>query len=179
MKIYTNFYRLLIKIWASSDNFFAFLSLLSIFLLCTRWGYPCLAWVDQPAPPPPLASPHLNLRGLVFNFKFKVSVADFFSRTKSFIDIEDNRTFDYFLCGPSNPFVLSNDPRTRIRLLWPADPFEKPFLEICETRQNRRHSPKCFARTRQTRERQVLRKFGEFSECRLDRFIHIKCVIWA
>ena len=23
-------------------------------ILCkTRWGYPCLAWVDQPAPPPP------------------------------------------------------------------------------------------------------------------------------
>jgi hypothetical protein len=47
-----------------------------------------------PPPPSPSASPHLNLRGLVFNFKFKVSVAlffavaDFFSRTKSFIDIE-------------------------------------------------------------------------------------------
>jgi hypothetical protein len=30
---------------------------------------------SPPPPPPPSASPHLNLRGLVFNFKFKVSVA--------------------------------------------------------------------------------------------------------
>ncbi len=49
---------------------------IAILLYYTRWGYPCLAWVDQSAPaPPPSASPHLNLRGLVFNFKFKVSVA--------------------------------------------------------------------------------------------------------
>ncbi len=47
-------------------------------------------------PPPPSASPHLNLRGLVFNFfkksfcgSFSFSVADFLSRTKSFKDIED------------------------------------------------------------------------------------------
>ncbi len=45
-----------------------------------------------------------------------------------------------------------------------------------------------FARTRQTRERQVwqllhqfseLSEFGEFSKCRLDRFMHIKYVICA
>jgi hypothetical protein len=52
----------------------------------------------SPPPPLPSASPHLNFRGLVFNFKFKVSVAlsffllrIFFSRTKSFIDIEDKQ----------------------------------------------------------------------------------------
>jgi len=61
-------------------------------LFNTRWGYPCLAWVDQPPPPFPVSQPafkfkrfvdliksiccsffflfwqHLNLRGLVFNF---------------------------------------------------------------------------------------------------------------
>ncbi len=53
------------------------------------------------------------------------------------------------------------------------------------TRYIRRHSPNYFARTRQTRERQVWQllhefsEFGEFSECRLDRFIHIKYVICA
>jgi hypothetical protein len=54
---------------------------------------------------------------------------------------------------------------------------------VARTRQTPRHSPSPFARTRQTRERrvwQVLRKFsesgesGEFGECRLDHFIHIK-----
>jgi hypothetical protein len=56
---------------------------------------PCMGRPARP-PPPPSVSPHLNLRGLVFNFKFKVSVAlsffllrIFFSRTKSFIDIDD------------------------------------------------------------------------------------------
>ncbi len=33
---------------------------------------PCMGRPARP-PPPPLASPNLNLRGLVFNFKFKVS----------------------------------------------------------------------------------------------------------
>ncbi len=53
------------------------------------------------------------------------------------------------------------------------------------TRYIRRHSPNHFARTRWTRERQVWRllhefsEFGKFSECRLDRFIHIKYVICA
>jgi hypothetical protein len=56
---------------------------------------------------------------------------------------------------------------------------------MCRTRQTRRHLPTCFARTRQTRESQVLqvlREFGEsgkFSECRQDCFIHIKYVICA
>ncbi len=36
----------------------------STHLCTTRWGYPYLAWVDQPAPPPPSASPHLNWRDL-------------------------------------------------------------------------------------------------------------------
>ena len=46
-------------------------------------------------------------------------------------------------------------------------------------------APSRVARTRQTRERrvwQVLREFsesGEFGECRLDRFMHIKYVICA
>jgi hypothetical protein len=54
--------------------------------------------MGPPAPPPsPSASRHLYLRGLVFNFTIKkflllflFSVAEFFSQTKSFIDIEDN-----------------------------------------------------------------------------------------
>ncbi len=56
---------------------------------------------------------------------------------------------------------------------------------VARTRQTRRHSPSRVARTRQTRERQVwqvLHEFsesGEFGECRLDRFIHIKYVICA
>jgi hypothetical protein len=59
---------------------------------------------------------------------------------------------------------------------------------VARTRQTRRHSPSRVARTRQTRERRVwhvLCEFsesgesGEFGECRLDRFIHIKYVIWA
>jgi hypothetical protein len=58
---------------------------------------------------------------------------------------------------------------------------------VLRTRQTRRHSPSHVARTRQTRERvwQVLCKFsksgesGEFGECRLDRFMHIKYVICA
>jgi hypothetical protein len=49
-----------------------------------------------PAPPPsPVSQPVLNLRGLVLNFinkkfllLFIFSVADFFSCTKSFIDID-------------------------------------------------------------------------------------------
>jgi hypothetical protein len=55
-----------------------------------------------------------------------------------------------------------------------------PFLEMCRTRQTRRHSPSRVARTRQTRKRrvwQVLCKFsesGKFGKCRLDRFMHIK-----
>ncbi len=57
---------------------------------------------------------------------------------------------------------------------------------VARTRQTRRHSPSRVARTRQTRERrvwQVLCEFsesgesGEFGECRLDRFIHIKYII--
>ena len=50
------------------------------------------------------------------------------------------------------------------------------FAQTCQTC---RHSPNHFARTRQTRERQVWQflrefsKFGKFSECRLDRFIHL------
>ncbi len=48
-------------------------------LYYTRWEYPCLAWVDQPAPPPPAPLPHqpahLNLRGLVFNFIKKIALA--------------------------------------------------------------------------------------------------------
>ena len=45
----------------------------------TRWGYPCLAWVDQPAPPPsPSASLHLNLTGLVINFNKNFCCSFFF-----------------------------------------------------------------------------------------------------
>ncbi len=57
---------------------------------------PCMGLPARPPPSPPSASPHLNLRGLVFNFTnkkflllFLFSVADFFSRTKSFIDIDN------------------------------------------------------------------------------------------
>ncbi len=61
----------------------------SLLQIQTRWGYPCLAWVDQPAPPPPSARSHLNLRGLVFNFKFKVSVALSFFCCGFFFSDED------------------------------------------------------------------------------------------
>jgi hypothetical protein len=73
-------------------------------LLVTRWGVPvpCTCPPARPLPSPsPPPTPHrtahilLNLRGLVFNFinkkfllLFLFSVADFFSRTKSFIDID-------------------------------------------------------------------------------------------
>ena len=59
---------------------------------------------------------------------------------------------------------------------------------VARTRQTRRHSLNHVARTRQTRERQVWQvllefskvgEFGEFSECSLDHFIHIKYVICA
>jgi hypothetical protein len=73
------------------------------------------------------------------------------------------------------------------------------FWKIGRTRYIRRHWPPYFARTRYIcpafanhfprtryiRERQIWQllhefsEFGEFSECRLDRFIHIKNVIWA
>ncbi len=79
---------------------------------------------------------------------------------------------------------------------------KRPFSEICETRQTCRHSPSRVARTRltrqhlpsrvartrQTRKRRVWRvlcefsesgESGEFGECRLDRFMHIKYVICA
>ncbi len=62
---------------------------------------------------------------------------------------------------------------------------KRPFSEICETRQTRRHSPSRVARTRQTRKSRVwriLREFGEsgeFGKCRLDRFIHLQYVICA
>ncbi len=79
---------------------------------------------------------------------------------------------------------------------------KRPFSEICETRQTRRHSPSRVARTRQTRQHlpsrvartrqtrerrvwRVLRKFsesgesGKFGECRLDHFMPIKYVICA
>ncbi len=70
-----------------------------------RWGYPCLARVSQlalPGPPPPPASPHFNLRGLVFNFinnkflpLFLFFCCGFFSVTKTFIDI-DKRLESFF-----------------------------------------------------------------------------------
>jgi hypothetical protein len=53
------------------------------------------------------------------------------------------------------------------------------------TRQIRRHSPSRVSQTLQTRERQVWQvlcefsESGEFGECRLDRFMHIKNVICA
>ncbi len=54
------------------------------------------------SPPPPSASPHLNLRGLVFNFinkkflrLFRFSVAEYFRRTKSFID----KDYFFLLCS--------------------------------------------------------------------------------
>jgi hypothetical protein len=56
---------------------------------------------------------------------------------------------------------------------------------VSRTRQTRRHLPSRVARTRQTPERrvwQVLSEFsesGEFGECRLDRFMHIKYVTCA
>jgi hypothetical protein len=56
---------------------------------------------------------------------------------------------------------------------------------VARTRQTRRHSPSRVGRTRQTRERQVWHVLGEFSEsgefgeCRLDHFMHIKYVICA
>jgi hypothetical protein len=59
---------------------------------------------------------------------------------------------------------------------------------VARTRQTCRHSPSRVARTRQTRERRVwhvLRKFsesgesGKFGECRQDRFMYIKYVIFA
>ncbi len=57
---------------------------------------------------------------------------------------------------------------------------------VARTRQTRRHSTSRVARTRQTRERRVWRflcefsesgESGEFGECRLDHFMHIKYVI--
>ena len=56
---------------------------------------------------------------------------------------------------------------------------------VAWTRQTHRHLPSRVARTCQTCERQdwqVLCKFsesGEFGECRLDRFMHIKYVVCA
>jgi len=56
---------------------------------------------------------------------------------------------------------------------------------VSRTRQDQRHSPSRVARTRQTHERRiwwVLCKFsksGEYGECRLDHFMHIKFVICA
>ncbi len=53
------------------------------------------------------------------------------------------------------------------------------------TRQTCRHLPSRVTRTRQTRERRVWRvlcefsESGEFGECRLDHFMHIKYVICA
>jgi hypothetical protein len=59
----------------------------------TRWGYPCLAWVNQPAP---VSQPTFKFKRFGVHFQvqsfcrsFFFSVADFFSRTKSFIDIDD------------------------------------------------------------------------------------------
>ncbi len=56
---------------------------------------------------------------------------------------------------------------------------------VSRTRQTQRHSPSRVARNCQTRERRVWRvlcefsESGEFGECRLDRFTHIKYVICA
>ncbi len=72
--------------------------LLNSIYLITRWGYPCLAWVDQPALPPPFPVSQSAFKFKRFGVQFQVqsfccsfffSVADFLSRTKSFIDIED------------------------------------------------------------------------------------------
>ncbi len=52
------------------------------------------------------------------------------------------------------------------------------FFGMCRTCQIRHHWPAWFARTRRLADirQPVLLKFGEFSECRLDRFIHLKYV---
>jgi hypothetical protein len=65
-------------------------------LYYTRWGYPCLAWVCQPAPPP---CSHVSQPAFKFK-RFSISLIKSFccsfffllrifsSRTKSFIDID-------------------------------------------------------------------------------------------
>ncbi len=78
---------------------------------------PCMGRpARSPGPPPPLASPHLNLRGLVFNFIKKIALAAlsffllriFFSRTMSFIDI-DSETLSFlnytFLASKQSIFL--------------------------------------------------------------------------
>jgi hypothetical protein len=91
---------------------------LTIFLLKFGLYYvgvpmPC---TGLPAPPPPQsARPHLNLRGLVFNFinkkflwLFLFSVADYFSRTKSFIDINVTYKPSIWLNTPSSKSHLQD-----------------------------------------------------------------------
>ncbi len=83
-------------------SFFCFQYFFLLFSYRFPFTFKCfIARVRQPAPSPPptprrTAHILLNLRGLVFNFinkkfllLFLFSVADFFSRTKSFIDIEE------------------------------------------------------------------------------------------
>jgi hypothetical protein len=98
--------------------------------------------------------------------------------------------FEYLPKWPFSEMCRTRQTRRHSpsRVAWSHQTRQHSPSRVARTRQARQHLPSRVARARQTRERwvwQVLHKFGEcgksgeFGECRLDHFMHIKYVIWA
>jgi hypothetical protein len=118
-----------------------------------------------------------NVPGLIF---FQTKLQKWLKTLNRIVGPLASKYLDFRLkTGHSRANLANSSTRKKFAILASTPICQKwPFSAKCRTR---RHLPNHFARTRQTCERQVwqvlcefseLGKFGQFSECRLDRFIH-------